>query len=152
MEGAAVISSLLVKGTLTMGGTSNACHIFGVQNLNCCIWYGRWGQILQNWLTDLQLRQPPPSLPSPPTPHPPLPDIPSSLSTVESLGFNLPFRQSLLNKWFSFFVYRPLRSHININYSTFLSSLIKYGKCQQRFGKWQEISLVLKMFVLQEND
>lgn len=31
--------------------------------------------------------------------------------------------------------FQPLRSHININYSTFLSSLIKYGKCQQRFGK-----------------
>ena len=94
-----------------------------------------------------------PSFPAPtPHPPPPLPEISSSLSTVESLGFNLPFRQSLLNKWFSFFVYRPLRSHININYSTFLSSLIKYGKCQQRLGKWQEISLVLKMFVLQEND
>lgn len=31
--------------------------------------------------------------------------------------------------------FQPLRSHININYSTFLSSLIKYGKCQQRLGK-----------------
>ena len=148
MEGAAVISSLLVK---RHSHRKEAPQMLAT-SLNCCIWYGRWEQILQNWLTDLQLRQPPPSLPPTPTPHPPPPDIPSSLSTVESLGFNLPFRQSLLNKWFSFFVYRPLRSHININYSTFLSSLIKYGKCQQRFGKWQEISLVLKMFVLQEND
>ncbi|XP_022788628.1 dehydrodolichyl diphosphate synthase complex subunit Nus1-like isoform X2 [Stylophora pistillata] len=31
--------------------------------------------------------------------------------------------------------FQPLRSHVNIKYSTFLSSLTKYGTCQQRFGK-----------------
>ena len=135
MKGAAVISSLLVKGTLTER-----------RHLKCLprLWGSKFKLLYLVWqmrtypsklVTDLQLRQPPPSLPPPPTPHSPLPAIPSSLSTVESLGSNLPFRQSFLNKWFSFFVYRPLRSHININYSTFLSSLIKYGKCQQRFGK-----------------
>ena len=124
-------------------------HLWGSKfKLLYLVWQMRTNPTkLVNWFTIKAT----PSSPAP-TPHPPLPDVPSYLSTVESLGFNLPFRQSLLNKWFSFFVYRPLRSHININYSTFLSSLIKYGKCQQRFGKWQEISLVLKMFVLQEND
>lgn len=152
MEGAAVISSLLVKGTLTEGRHLKCLpHLLGSKfKLLYLVWQMRTNPSkLVNWFTIKAT----PSFPAPtPTPHPPLPDISRSLSTVESLGFNLPFRQSLLNKWFSFFVYRPLRSHININYSTFLSSLIKYGKCQQRFGKWQEISLVLKMFVLQEND
>lgn len=150
MEGAAVISSLLVKGTLTEGRHLKCLpHLLGSKfKLLYLVWQMRTHP---SKLVNRFTIKATPSFPAP-TPHSPLPAIPSSLSTVESLGFNLPFRQSLLNKWFSFFVYRPLRSHININYSTFLSSLIKYGKCQQRFGKWQEISLVLKMFVLQEND
>jgi len=58
----------------------------------------------------------------------PDPDLAFKFGDIQMIMGYLPW-QTRLTEFLS------LRTHININYSTFLSSLRRFGHCQQRFGK-----------------
>lgn len=58
----------------------------------------------------------------------PDPDLAIKFGDVQMIMGFLPWQSRLTE-------FVPLRTHVDINYSTFIYSLQRFGKCQQRFGK-----------------
>ncbi|XP_068697881.1 dehydrodolichyl diphosphate synthase complex subunit Nus1-like [Montipora foliosa] len=58
----------------------------------------------------------------------PDPDLAFKFGDVQMMMGFLPWQTRLTE-------FLPLRTHVNINYDTYISSLQRFGKCQQRFGK-----------------